>query len=80
MEIKIDNQDCVTVVRISGSLDANTVGNAQDMIMPLITTNCLLVLDMGQCDYVSSAGLRLLLMVAKELKADNGVWPACLRK
>ena len=75
MEIKTVNQDGVTVVSISGSLDANTVAEAQDTIMPLIKPGCLLVLDMGQCDYISSAGLRILLMVAKGFKTvDDSQW------
>ena len=75
MEINTVNQNGVTVVQISGSLDANTVAAAQDTVMPLIEPGCLLVLDMGQCDYISSAGLRLLLMVAKGFKTvDSGQW------
>ena len=53
MEIKTVNQNGVTVVQISGSLDANTVEAAQDTVMPLIEPGCLLVLDMGQCDYMA---------------------------
>ena len=75
MEIKTVTQDEVTIVEISGSLDANTVPEAQDVIMPLVVPDCLLVMDMSECEYVSSAGLRLLLMIAKRLKANqSGQW------
>ena len=75
MEIKTVTQDEVTIVEISGSLDANTVPEAQDVIMSLVVPDCLLVLDMSECEYVSSAGLRLLLMIAKRLKANqSGQW------
>ncbi len=75
MEIKTVTQDEVTIVEMSGSLDANTVTEAQDVIMSLVVPDCLIVLDMSECEYVSSAGLRLLLMIAKRLKANqSGQW------
>lgn len=36
-----------------------------------------IVLDLSQLDYVSSAGLRVILLLAKKLKADNGVVALC---
>jgi anti-anti-sigma factor len=40
--------------------------------MPLIVPNGRLVLDLSACQYVSSAGLRVLLMVAKLLTSKKG--------
>ena len=73
MEISTRIQDNATIVKISGSLDGNTVNDAQDKIMPLLTGKMFLVLDMENCEYVSSAGLRLLLMGAKQLSTQGGV-------
>ncbi|MDQ1318426.1 MAG: anti-sigma factor antagonist [Candidatus Poribacteria bacterium] len=72
MEVKITTSDGVTIVEISGSLDANTVPQAESEIMPLIVPKCLLVLDMGKCQYVSIAGLRNMLTIAKRLKTTVG--------
>jgi len=36
MEIRVSTQDIATVVKISGSLDGNTVNEAQDKVMPLL--------------------------------------------
>ncbi len=75
MNIKTVTRNGVTIVEISGNLDANTVPQAQDDILPLVTPNCRLVLDMTECQYVSSSGLRLLLMIAKRIKASkSGQW------
>ncbi len=75
MNIKIVTSDEVTIVELSGNLDANTVPKVQDEIMSLVTPDCHLVLDMTECEYVSSSGLRLLLMIAKQVKADgSGQW------
>jgi anti-anti-sigma factor len=75
MEIKTSTQDGITIIGISGNLDANTAQQAQDEIMPLVVPDCRLVLDMSQCEYVSSAGLRLMLMIAKKIKTtESGKW------
>jgi anti-anti-sigma factor len=74
MEIKTSTQDKTTVIQIVGSLDGATVTEAQDKIMPLVIDKCCLVLDLGECSYISSAGLRLLLMIAKQLSSLKGCW------
>ena len=75
MNINVTTRDEVTIIEISGNLDANTVPKIQDEIMSLITSDCRLVLDMTECQYVSSSGLRLLLMIAKQFKANgSGQW------
>jgi anti-anti-sigma factor len=74
MDITTKNQDGATVIKISGSLDGNTVNDAQQQIMPLVSSKDLaLVLDLKDCSYISSAGLRLLLMAAKQLSTQNGI-------
>ncbi|MFH1339316.1 MAG: STAS domain-containing protein [Candidatus Omnitrophota bacterium] len=73
MEIKTKTQDGSTIIQISGSLDGNTVNDAQEKILPLLSSKMSLVLDLEKCGYISSAGLRLLLMAAKELSTQEGV-------
>jgi len=74
MEVQTTTSDNVTIVEISGSLDANTAPQAENEILPFIVPKCLLVLDMSKCQYVSSAGLRLLLTIVKRLKTTEGKW------
>ena len=74
MDITTITQDGVTIIKITGSLDGNTVNDAQQQIMPLVSSKDLaLVLDLKDCGYISSAGLRLLLMAAKQLSTQNGI-------
>ncbi len=73
MEINIIKRDGATVIELSGSLDGNTVTPAQERIMPLLSSKASLVLDLKGCNYISSAGLRLILMAAKQLSLQNGV-------
>ena len=74
MEIKTSTQNGATIIELSGSLDGNTVNEAQEKILPLLSANNFsLVLDLKSCGYISSAGLRLLLMAAKQLSTQGGV-------
>ena len=72
MEIEIRVEGSVTVIVMKGSLDGNTSTQAQEKILPLAVADCRLLFDMEECNYISSAGLRLLLMVAKQLKKNEG--------
>lgn len=72
MEIKNYNQDGHIIVELDGSLDSNTVSMAESKVMPLIDVKSYMILDLSKCNYVSSAGLRLLLMVTKELASKGG--------
>jgi anti-sigma B factor antagonist len=72
MEIKIINRDKVSVIEIIGNLDGNTSTEFQERLEPLVEAKGCLVLDLTKCSYVSSAGLRVLLMLAKHLTAQEG--------
>ena len=72
MEIAIRVEGNVTVIVMKGSLDGNTSAQAQEKLLPLAVANCRLLFDMKECNYISSAGLRLLLMIAKQLKRNEG--------
>jgi anti-anti-sigma factor len=72
MEVTTKTDRDVTILSINGRLDGNTAPGAQGEIMPLLVTGCRLVFDMEKCDYISSAGLRLLLVIAKQLERVKG--------
>jgi anti-anti-sigma factor len=72
MEINITTKEDITIVDIIGRLDGRTAPQAQQEIIPLIDSDCLLVINMKECDYVSSAGLRVILMIGKKLAAVDG--------
>ena len=74
MDIKTTTKEGITIIKLSGNLDGNAAPQAQDAIMPLLSAQCCLVLDLEECKYISSAGLRTLLMVAKQLSNQGGRW------
>jgi stage II sporulation protein AA (anti-sigma F factor antagonist) len=71
LQTRIENN--VIVVTISGRLDAVTAPDYEKRIRELIDSgNSYFVVDFEQLDYISSAGLRALLLMAKLLKEKGG--------
>ena len=62
-----------TVITVAGRLDAVTAPEFERQVRALIDGGELaLVVDFKLLDYISSAGLRALLVMAKLLQAKNG--------
>jgi anti-anti-sigma factor len=73
MKVTIQEVDSVTVVRIEGNLDTNTSPEAQEHFDGLLDQGASKILvDCAKVDYVSSAGLRVLLATVKGLTAAGG--------
>jgi anti-anti-sigma factor len=60
------------IVAIAGSLDSTTSPEAQKSLATVLAGARKVVLDFSQLDYISSAGLRVLLGAAKQLRASGG--------
>lgn len=73
MEIVQKKNGDITVIQIIGKLDSNTSAEFEKQILALINSgeNKFLI-DGSKLDYISSAGLRVLLFSAKKLKASGG--------
>lgn len=73
MEIVQEKSNDIVIIKLIGKLDSNTAPQLEGTIIPLIDSGEKKVLVDGiQLDYISSAGLRILLMAAKKLKASGG--------
>lgn len=78
MEITVTDAGGVKVIRIEGHLDTQTSPDAQTQLTQLIDQGATkLVVNFEKLDYISSAGLRILLTVAKRLKGDSGELRIC---
>ena len=60
-------------VAVKGRLDTNTAPDLEKSIMEDIGDITKLELDIAELDYISSAGLRVILMLHKTLTAKKGV-------
>jgi len=74
MEISESKRGDVVVVRVKGRLDANSAATLEQALLASIDAGTRrLVIDCEPLDYISSAGLRVLLVAAKRLRAADGV-------
>jgi anti-sigma B factor antagonist len=72
MDIQVKQADKVTIVAINGEIDGNTAPQAQEAILAQAQPNCKMILDMSGVKYMSSAGLRLLLVTYRTINAKGG--------
>lgn len=72
-QLTVTHQPPVTTVSLKGRLDVLTSKELREKIMAEIDAGqARIVLDLGGLEYVSSAGLRVLLEARKSLKAKEG--------
>ncbi len=73
MEIQVQDSGKASVVAVTGKLDAVSAGGYEKAIAQLIADGkTCLVIDFANLGYISSAGLRVLLSTAKQLKPKGG--------
>lgn len=74
MEIATRTENDVTLVTLAGSLDSNTSPRAQAALDGILAGGARkVVLDLSRVDYISSAGLRVMLATAKRLSAGGAL-------
>jgi len=63
----------VLIIEIHGKLDSNTSAQLEQKLIAEIDGGVTkIIVDCSKLDYISSAGLRVLLVGAKKLKVNNG--------
>jgi len=78
MEINIREVNGVNVVEFTGNLDTNTAPEAEIQINGLLDAGAAKILvNFENLNYISSAGLRVLLATAKKMMASGGSLKIC---
>jgi anti-sigma B factor antagonist len=72
MEINVKPVGQVTVIEISGEIDSNTAPQAQERVLPVVQPGAKILLDMSRVGYMSSAGLRMLLSMYRQITQQQG--------
>lgn len=69
MKTSITKENGATIFSLSGRLDSNSAPHFEDELQSFITSPAShLVFDFNDLDYISSAGLRIILNTAKAFK------------
>ncbi len=78
MEISIKTTNEVKVLAFEGRLDTQTSPDAQMQLTQLVEGGeTKILVNLEKLDYISSAGLRVLLAAAKKLKTTDGELRIC---
>ena len=72
MEVKFNKQESTLTVAISGNIDTVTAPELDSQLQENITDVKDLILDFAAVDYISSAGLRVILMANQQMEDVDG--------
>lgn len=72
MHIDIKTENSILIITLEGSIDSKTASEVQQKILEASVNSVNVIIDLTKVDFVSSAGLRVLLMVYRQIKAKNG--------
>jgi len=73
MEFGQDQAGDVAIVKLAGRLDSSAAQAAEESFAQMLGSGSpRLAIDMSRLEYISSAGLRVLLVVAKKVQQAKG--------
>lgn len=73
MEVKITKDPEMTIISISGRLDTNTSPEFEKALEPVLSSDIShIIVDCNNLTYVSSSGLRLFLILQKNISVKKG--------
>jgi stage II sporulation protein AA (anti-sigma F factor antagonist) len=73
MEFAQESAGDVVVAKLAGRLDSSSASSAEEQLMQLIGSAApRLAIDLSKLEYISSAGLRVLLLVARKVQQAHG--------
>ncbi|MDD4644482.1 MAG: anti-sigma factor antagonist [Bacteroidales bacterium] len=72
ISITIENKQSNPLVTVAGRLDTTTCNELDLALRPVLENQKYLIINLSECAYLSSAGIRILLMTEKKLIAGGG--------
>jgi anti-sigma B factor antagonist len=72
MDLFREERNGMTLISVQGEIDSSTAAQLQEYVLPAIVSKCRMLLDVSQVEFMSSAGLRVLLMFYRQTKEVNG--------
>jgi anti-sigma B factor antagonist len=72
MNVNVQTLDGYTLIEASGDVDGATAPTLQEAVLAAAEPGCRLLLDMTQVTYMSSAGLRVMLLLHRQVSSGKG--------
>jgi len=72
VQIDLRNESGVTIAVITGDIDGQSAPQVQERLLPVFEACSNVILDMSGVAFLSSAGLRTLLLLYRQATARNG--------
>ncbi len=81
MEITADEKQGITIIKLQGRMDATTVASFEDVCRTKLEEGFLkIAVDLSELEYISSAGLRGILIMEKLSRTKGGKIGFCSLK
>jgi len=71
-EVSVSELPQVTLIEMVGDVDANTAPLVQQQVLPVAQPKSKILMDMTKVPYMSSAGLRVLLSLYRQVASKDG--------
>jgi anti-sigma B factor antagonist len=71
-QIDLREESGVTIAVIAGDIDGQSAPQVQERLLPVFETSSTIILDMAGVAFLSSAGLRMLLLLYRQATARSG--------
>ena len=72
MQLKSERQDAILTIRVEGRIDGANAREFEEAVRTSITENDhAVIIDFEKISYISSAGLRVVLLIAKTFGKQN---------
>lgn len=72
MKVDFKTQNNILIIKVNGSIDSNTAPEIQEKILGASADSKNVIIDLSEVDFVSSAGLRVILMIYRQIKSKDG--------
>lgn len=72
IEVNLSTQNTIQVVELIGDVDASTAPQVVEKVQPILVPGAMVVMDMSKVEFMSSAGLRMLLTVYRSISGQGG--------
>ena len=74
----IEQRDGVSILKINGRIDASNSSQIHEKIMEVIEEGRhKIIIDFSEVNYISSAGLRVLIYTSKAILKESGSFSIC---